>query len=41
MDKGDTYITVYNPDERFLGLLNKLANAEGLFVWRPETDIWQ
>ncbi len=30
----DTYLTVYNPDEEALSLIGKLANAEGLFLWR-------
>ena len=30
----DTYLTVYNPDEEMLSLIGKLANAEGLFLWR-------
>jgi len=30
----DTHLTVFNPDERLLGLVEKLAQAEGLFVWK-------
>ena len=31
-DHTDIYMTLYNPDERLLGLAEKLASAEGLFV---------
>ena len=31
----DLYMTVYDPDEKLLGLLEKLALAHGLFVWNP------
>lgn len=34
-DPDDTYLTVFNPSERLLDLLRKLATAEGLFVWQP------
>lgn len=30
----DTYLTVYNPDKEMLSLIGKIANAEGLFLWR-------
>ena len=30
----DTHLTVFNPDARLLGLVEKLAQAEGLFVWK-------
>ena len=30
----DTHMTVFNPDARLLGLVEKLAQAEGLFVWK-------
>ena len=33
-DCTDTYMTLYNPDERMLALAEKIAAAEGLFVWR-------
>jgi len=33
-DKDDTYMAVYNPSERLLGLVSRIAEAEGLFVWR-------
>ncbi len=32
----DTYMTVYNPSKGFMEKLQKLALAEGLFVWQPE-----
>ena len=34
-DPQDTYITVYNPEDRLLELLRALAAGEGLFVWQP------
>ena len=30
----DTYMTVYNPTEEVLELIDSLAGAEGLFLWR-------
>lgn len=33
---GDTYITIYNPDEKIIHLLKELAHSEGLFLWKPE-----
>lgn len=33
----DLHMTVYNPDEKLLELLQKLALAAGLYVWKPET----
>ena len=30
----DTYMTVYNADERLLSLMRSLAAAEGLFIWK-------
>lgn len=35
----DLYMTIYNPDERLLGLLKKLVSAEGLFVWKPKRQL--
>lgn len=32
----DLYMTVYNPNQRLLELLQQLAHAQGLFVWNPE-----
>ena len=32
----DTYMTVYQPTDRLLDLIRKLAAAEGLFVWQPD-----
>ena len=32
-----TYLTLYNPDEQLLNLVNELSKGEGLFVWKtPE-----
>ena len=33
-DPGDTYMTLYNADERLLSLMRSLAAAEGLFIWK-------
>ena len=33
----DTYMTVYQPTDRLLDLIRKLAAAEGLFVWQPDS----
>lgn len=30
----DTYMTVYNPTEEVLELMDSLAGSEGLFLWR-------
>ncbi len=38
IDAGDTWMTIYDPDPEILELLQKLAGAEGLFVWRPEQE---
>lgn len=32
----DHYITLYNPDKETLELINSLATAEGLHVWKHE-----
>ena len=32
----DTYMTVYDPTERVLELLQKLTSVEGLFIWNPQ-----
>lgn len=34
-ERDDTYMTVFNPDEKLLRLIRTLATAEGLFVWKP------
>ena len=34
-ERDDTYMTVFNPDEKLLRLIRTLAAAEGLFVWKP------
>jgi len=33
---GDTNMTLYNPSPALLDLARQLANAAGLFLWRPE-----
>ncbi len=33
-DPEDTYVTLYHPDPELLALVEKLAAAEGLFVWK-------
>ena len=30
----DTYMTVYNPTEEVLELMDSLAGSEGLFLWK-------
>lgn len=32
LNGGDLYMTVYNPNERFLQLLQRIATSEGLFL---------
>lgn len=32
----DLYMTVYNPDEKLMRLVQKIAMAKGLFVWNPK-----
>ena len=32
----DTYLTVYDPDEKLLKTLKQLSAAHGLFLWKPE-----
>ena len=31
----ETYLTIYDPDEKLLGLLKVISGGEGLFVWKP------
>lgn len=35
LDPGDTYATIYDPNENLLGMIRMLAAADGLFVWHP------
>ena len=35
IDRDDTYAVVFGEDEEILKLLEKLAAAEGLFMWKP------
>ena len=35
----DLYMTIYNPDEKLLKLLQKLSAGEGLFVWNPNSHL--
>ena len=35
LNRGDTYMTVYNPGENLLRRLERLAAAEGLFLRQP------
>ena len=32
-----SYITVYNPSDSLTKLIGVLAEAEGIFVWKPES----
>ena len=34
----DTYITVYDPDEKLLETLKPLVTASGLFLWKPKQE---
>ena len=34
----DTYMSVYDPDERLLNILKPLAAANGLFLWKADQD---
>ena len=36
-DPDDTNLTIYNPDERLLSLLDKLCAGAGLYLWQPES----
>lgn len=38
LNRNDTGMTVYNPQEKLLRRLEKLAVAEGLFVWQPPQE---
>ena len=31
----DTHMTLFNPGEEMLGLVQSLSSGEGLFVWKP------
>ncbi len=30
----DTHLTLFNPDEGVLDMINVIASSEGLFVWK-------
>ena len=34
----ETHLTLYNADDELLELARLLAQAEGLFVWKPENN---
>ncbi|MBR2788654.1 MAG: hypothetical protein IKD94_05775 [Erysipelotrichaceae bacterium] len=34
LDTDDSHMSVYNPDEEILKLLDKLASGSGLYLWR-------
>ena len=34
LDSDDSHMSVYNPDEQLLKLLDKLATGSGLYLWR-------
>ena len=38
MDAGDSCMAVYNPEEGLFEKLVALSEAEGLFVWEPESE---
>ena len=35
---GDTNITIYNPSDDLLRLVQKLASATGLYLWQPKDN---
>ena len=35
----DTHMTVFDPDEELMDLIEKIAPSEGLFVWKGEEDL--
>lgn len=35
----DAYMTVYHADETMVKLVQDLASANGLFVWKPEAEV--
>lgn len=39
IEPDDTYMTVYDPDSRLLDKVQKLTEAEGLFLWRPPETV--
>ena len=36
IDKGDLYMTIYNPNNNNLKILKDLATSNGLFLWKPK-----
>ena len=36
IDKGDLYMTIYNPNSKNLKILKDLATSNGLFIWKPK-----
>ena len=36
IDKGDLYMTIYNPNNKNLRILKDLATSNGLFLWKPK-----
>ena len=36
IDKGDLYMTIYNPNSKNLKILKELAISNGLFLWKPK-----
>ena len=36
IDKGDLYMTIYNPNSNNLKILKDLATSNGLFLWKPK-----
>ena len=36
IDKGDLYMTIYNPNSKNLKILKDLATSKGLFLWKPK-----
>ena len=40
LGRDDTHITVYAPSDDLLELIQKLAGAVGLFVWKPKEEYY-
>ena len=38
LNRGDTYMTVYNPRKKLLHMLEQLALSEQLFIWQPPQE---
>ena len=39
LNRDELCMTLYNPPEKLLRRAERLAAAEGLFVWQPQQDV--